>query len=181
MESHGVHDFGLSPLLIYVVLCGVDSSAHRWDLSDRGIWISWCEMPANIWHALARGECGGEIDHDTRPVPADYFSSTYTWDQNILFFVRLNFKCEIFLVVLRVPHCHSHIWGCGILCLGKEQERWKTFKRHWAFPSIGAEWEIRGQPFEMAHTSVNHPTRKLSLTFVLKSSCLVSKNIIFKH
>lgn len=37
MESYGVHDFGLSLLLIYVVLCGVDSSAHRWDLSNRGI------------------------------------------------------------------------------------------------------------------------------------------------
>ena len=97
MESYGVHDFGLSPLLIYVVLCGVDSTAHGWDLSDRGIWISWCEVPANIWHAPAEGEGEGRKRHGTLPVRPDCFPSTYTWAQNILFFISLHYKCGCFL------------------------------------------------------------------------------------
>ena len=99
MESYGVHDFSLSPHLIYVVLCGVDSSAHRWDLSDRGIWISWCEVPANIWHAPPEVSARGESDHGTLPVPLDCFPSTYTWDQNILFFISLHFKCGLVFVL----------------------------------------------------------------------------------
>lgn len=49
---------------------------------------------------LQRASAWGESNHDTLPVPANCFFSAYTCDQNILFSVRLNFKCEIFLVVL---------------------------------------------------------------------------------
>lgn len=44
----------------------------------------------------------GEGSDDTFPVSADYFSSTNTWDQNIWLYVRLKFKCELFLVLLKV-------------------------------------------------------------------------------
>lgn len=162
MESYGVHDFGLSPLLIYVVLCGVDSTAHGWDLSDRGIWISWCEVPANIWHAPAEGECEGRKRHGTLPVRPDCFPSTYTWAQNILFFISLHYKCGCFLFfvfflvwlknaeLLLLRFC---VW-CSML------DRWtikvESFLETQA-PSHPSEAnkEIPALTFEMAHAGVN--------------------------
>lgn len=70
----------------------------------------------------AQGKCEGESD-DTLPVPANCFSSAYTWGQTILFFVRVNFKCEIFRVVLRVLSCCSKIRWCGALYLERKGKR----------------------------------------------------------
>lgn len=54
----------------------------------------------------------GESHDDILPIPADYFSSTCAWDQNILFLDRLSFKCELFLALLRVPQFSG---GCSRL------------------------------------------------------------------
>lgn len=48
---------------------------------------------------LQRVSARGESDHGTLPVRPDCFPSTYTWEQNILFFISLHFKCGSFLFV----------------------------------------------------------------------------------
>lgn len=169
MESYGVHDFGLSPLLIYVVLCGVDSSVHRWDLSDRGIRRAHVKCLL-IYGTSLQGAAGGrrEISDDMLPAPANYFSSTYSWGHNIRFFVGLNFNW------------YPKIWWCDTLYLRGEMMKMEGPSRDTGpLPSIGPNREIRAQPFEMAHTSVNDLARKLSPTFDLKSSCLVSRRVVF--
>lgn len=168
MESYGVHDFGLSPLLIYVVLCGVDSSAHRWDLSDRGIWRADVKCRLIYSMLLYWGWGEGESSDDVLPAPANYFSSTYSWGHNILFFVRLNFNW------------YPKIWWCDTLYLRGGMIKMEGPSRDTGpLPSIGPNRKIRVQPSEMTHTSVNELSRKLSLTFDLKSSCLVSRTVVF--
>lgn len=74
-------------------------------------------MPANIWHAPALGEWEGESSDDTLPVPADCFSSAYTRGQSIQLFVRLDFRSELFLVLVRVLSGAPKIQWCGALHL----------------------------------------------------------------
>ena len=74
-------------------------------------------MPANIWHAPALCEWEGESSDDTLPVPADCFSSAYTRGQSIQLFVRLDFRSELFLVLVRVLSGAPKIQWCGALHL----------------------------------------------------------------
>lgn len=125
-------------------------------------------MPANIWHAIAAGGWEGESSNGTLLVPADCFSHTYSWDQNILFFVELNFNCYL------------NIWWYDTLYLswGNDKDEGIISKDLGPLP-LGQIGRAAPSIFEMAPTSVNDSARKLFLTFDLKSSCLVSRTVVF--
>lgn len=167
MESYGVHDFGLSPLLIYVVLHGVDSSAHR--AHRWGVWRAdvKCLLIYGMPPPLV-GEGWGESRNDMLATPAYYFPGTYSWGHNSLFFVGLNFNW------------YPKIWWCDTPYLRGGMINMEEPSRDIGpLSPIRPNREIRAWPFEMTHGNVSDLIRKLSLTFDLKSSCLDSRTMVF--